>query len=229
MYFTKSKAQFAALFLLASWTGLAQENLTGYWQPQLSLNYDVSANYSHNFSLGSRNYVYKDEVGRLSARQIDVSHFSNFKIGYTTSLGAGVQYRFREIFENDKENELRFVQQFNSTKKYRTLRIGNRLRTEQRITNSQTIHRFRYRFAVDLPLMGLNLDIGEPYLVATTESLLSVGKNVFPEYDQRFTGQLGWLLSKKSKLQLGLEYRFEDYTHQTQHVLFFLNSLVISL
>jgi len=68
-----------------------------------------------------------------------------------------------------------------------------------------------------------------PYLVATTESLLSVGKNVLPEYDQRFTGQLGWLLSKKSKLQLGIEYRFEDHTHQTQHVLFFLNSLVISL
>ena len=209
--------------------GMAQENFTGYWQPEFSINYDVTPLYSHNFSLANRNYFYRDTQTNFSVRQLDLSHFSTYKTGFNTSIGAGVQYRFREVFENDRSNELRFTQQFNSTKKQRIIRIGNRLRSEQRITNAQTIHRFRYRFAIDLPLKGLELNVGEPYLIATTESLLSVGKGVSPEYDQRFTSQIGWLLGDKAKFQIGVEYRFEDYLGTTQQVFFFLNSLVVSL
>jgi hypothetical protein len=229
MSFIKYRKLFIVLLLIWGIRGMAQDNFTGYWQPQLALNYKVSPLYSHNFSLANRNYFYRDAKTNLSTRQIDLAHFSTYKTSFNTSIGAGIQYRFREVFENDRENELRFTQQFNSTKKQRIVRFGNRLRSEQHITNAQTIHRFRYRFAIDLPLKGLELNLGEPYLIATTESLLSVGKGLSPEYDQRFTSQIGWLLGNKAKLQVGVEYRFEDYLGTTQQVFFFLNSLVVSL
>lgn len=207
----------------------SQETSTVYWQPEVSVNYKVSPFYTQNFSLTNRNYLYQDQETKLSVRQIDLAHFSNVKIDFNKSLGLGVQYRFREFFEENKGNELRVTQQFNTTYKIRNIQLGNRLRAEQRIKSTGTVHRFRYRFAVDFPLKGLELDVGEPYFIATTESLLSVGRAMAPMHDQRITSQIGWSLPKGVKLQLGIQYRLENYTRSAQQVFFFLNSLVLAL
>lgn len=220
---------FLSFVLVSSFLLQAQDNTTVYWQPQVSLNYKVSPLYAQNFSITNRNYVYKNEEIKLAVRQIDLAHFSNLTIDFNKSVGLGVQYRFRENFETDRNNELRLTEQFNTTHKIRSIRFGNRLRTEQRITPASTVHRFRYRFAADFPLEGLELDTGEVYLVMTTETLLSVGKGAEPMYDQRLTTQIGWSLPKGMKLQLGIQYRLEDYTRNSEHVFFFLNSLVMSL
>jgi len=207
----------------------AQKQLTGYFQPKIAVNYKVSDNYKHNFSLAQRNYIFDNEQTTFRTRQMDIVHFSNLKIQDNQSLAFGIQYRFRENFEADQQNELRLTQQYNRINKPRNLRYGHRLRTEQRITNALTIHRFRYRFTLDFPLQGEQLDIGEPYFVGNIEALLSVARNNLPEYDQRFTANLGWLLAQKTKIQTGFEYRFEDYTHSTSNVFFILASLVLTL
>ncbi|WP_411029024.1 DUF2490 domain-containing protein [Spongiimicrobium sp. 3-5] len=218
------------IFILLNLSFLrAQEHFTGYWQPQIALNYKLTDDYSHNFSVSQRNYIYKSETVRLEARQIDLAHFSTFKTSDNKSFGFGIQYRFRAIFEDEKQNELRLTQQFNVVHKWGNVRLGHRFRVEQRITSSLTMHRFRYRFALDTPLQGEKLDIGEPYLVGAIESLLSLARSNAPMYDQRITINLGWLLAKKTKLQTGLEYRFEDYTKNTENTLFVLSSLIFSL
>lgn len=220
---------FSSFLLLSSSLLIAQDNTTVYWQPEVSLNYKVSPVYAQNFSITNRNYVYQNQETKLAVRQIDIAHFSNLTVDFNKTVGLAVQYRFRENFETDRENELRFTEQFNTTHKIRSIRLGNRFRTEQRITPASTVHRFRYRFAADFPLEGLELDMGEAYLVLTTESLLSVGEGIAPMYDQRLTSQIGWSLPKGMKLQFGVEYRVEDYKQNTEHVFFFLNSLVMSL
>lgn len=208
---------------------IAQENFTTYFQPQVALNYKVSNGYSHNFSLGQRNYIYDDNDLQFKTRQIDLVHFSKLEIRGNQSLALGIQYRFRENFEPGKGNELRLTQQYNITSKPRIARIGHRVRSEQRITSALTVHRFRYRFAVDFPLNGEQLDIGEAYIVTSTESLLSVAKSRSPEFDQRITANIGWLVKEKTKVQFGLEYRAENYGQQTQNVLFLNANLVLSL
>jgi len=227
MYFTR---WFFSLLLLLSLASVrAQENLTAYWQPQVAVNYKVSGSYSHNFSLANRNYIFDDEVATLRVRQLDLAHFSNLKIQGNQSVALGIQYRFRNTFE-DRENELRLTQQYNITHKPLAIRYGHRLRAEQRITNSLTTHRFRYRFAVDFPLQGEKLDPGEPYFVGSLESLLSVAKQNVPEYDTRLSGQIGWELNGGLKFQMGVEYRIEDFTaSQPQNVLFLLTSAQLSL
>lgn len=208
---------------------LAQEGYTGYLQPKVSLNYPVTPEYSHNFSVIPRVYFRNEGTTGLRTRHLDLSHFSSFKWGPHRSFGFGVLYRFREAFESGNENELRLVQQLNFTKRARALRFGHRLRTEQRMQPGRTIHRFRYRFAADGPLQGEKLDVGETYWIGSLESLLSAGKGMGPEYDLRLSGWLGYLLGDGLKIQGGIQYRQEDLSHTRASVLFVMTSMVFSL
>jgi len=206
----------------------AQESFTGYWESSMALNYRVTNTYTHNFSLANRSYLIQDEAFGLTIRQFDLAHFSALKLRDNQSIGLGLQYRFRKAFDKNTGNELRLTQQYNITSRTGAIRIGHRLRSEQRIFSAVTVHRFRYRFALDSPLQGEQLDIGETYLVSSLESLLSVTRVQGPQYDHRIRMQLGWLLQAGVNMEVGLEYRFEDYTNDTSQILFILNSLVFS-
>jgi len=189
----------------------------------------VAGLYSQNFSVLSRNYIYDREELLFKGRQLDITHYSNLKIRDNQSIALGIKYRFRNNFE-DKENELRFTQQYNITHKPHIVRFGHRVRAQQRITNSLTVHRFRYRFAMDFPLSGEKLDLGEPYFVGSFENLLSVAKSNAPQYDIRLSCQVGWQLDRDIKFQMGLEYRMEDYSSVLpQNILFLLTSAQLSL
>ncbi|MBT8205251.1 MAG: DUF2490 domain-containing protein [Eudoraea sp.] len=207
----------------------SQEGFTGYWQPGISINYKVAPGYQHNFSITNRSYIYQNEDWDFVVRQLDLVHFSNWKFLDNQSLGFGLQYRFRKWFETDRGNELRLTQQYNITSRPQATRYGHRLRAEQRILKNLTVHRFRYRFAVDRPLSGEKLDIGESYLVGTSETLLSVAAGTAPQYDLRLGMNLGWLISNTGKIQAGLEYRIEDFTGFGNDVLFVNTTLVLSL
>jgi hypothetical protein len=215
------------ILLLLFQAGNAQSDLVGYWEPEISFNYSVTTNYRHNFGIRKRSFIYTDNETELRLRQIDISHFSNWKLNGTESLGGGVLYRFRDGFEGGS-NELRLIQQYNYAIKPARIRFGHRLRAEQRITTQHTIHRFRYRFAFDFALNGEKTDVGEAYLVASTEALLSVSKNLIPAYDHRLTLQIGWFLNQKMRLQTGVEYRSENFTRTTEPVFLLLSSLVFS-
>jgi len=227
MYSTKLLSFFALFLLLQTVSG--QENFTAYFQPQIAVNYKVAGLYYQNFSVLSRNYIYDREELLFKGRQLDITHFSNLKIRDNQSIALGIKYRFRNNFE-DKENELRFTQQYNITHKPHIVRFGHRVRAQQRITNSLTVHRFRYRFAMDFPLIGEKLDLGEPYFVGSFENLLSVAKSNAPQYDIRLSCQVGWQLDRDIKFQMGLEYRMEDYSSVLpQNILFLLTSAQLSL
>lgn len=229
MCFISKRSQWTLLSFFTALTSiLAQENLTGYWQPSLAINYKVTETYSHNFSIQNRNYTFDDEALGLSVRQLDVVHFSNLQIRGNQSLAFGILYRIRETFDGGA-NEIRLTQQYNLQAKPNVIRFGHRLRTEQRITKAVTTHRFRYRFSLDFPLQGEQLDVGEPYIVGNVENLLSLAKQISPQYDTRLTLNLGWKLSDTTKFQIGTEYRIEDYAQNLQHVLFLLSTFNISL
>ncbi|MEM9143170.1 MAG: DUF2490 domain-containing protein [Bacteroidota bacterium] len=206
-----------------------QENLVGYWEPEMALNYKVGKNYAHNFSMDTRQYLYEGNDLQLRARHVDISHFSKLTIASQKSIALGIMYRFREALESMGQNELRLTQQYNIAQNLGKIRLGNRFRTEQRINPDRTIYRFRYRFALDLPLQGEKLNVGESYLVTSTESLLSAAQGSRPEWDQRGTAFIGWLLYPNTRFQTGMEYRTENYAQRAEHVLFLLTSLIFSL
>ena len=206
----------------------AQDSFTFLWEPQVAVNYEVRSGYSHNFSLAQRNILYR-ESPLFWVRQIDIAHFSDFKLADNQDLALGVQYRFGKTFGNGAENEVRFTQQYSITHRARVIRVGHRVRAEQRIRPSGTVHRFRYRLALDTPLQGAVLNPGESYLVSSLESLVSAGGGRSPEYDQRISLSLGWWLHTGLKLETGMQYRIEDYTGGTEHSLFLTTNVILSL
>ena len=78
---------FLLVFLCVLTFAFAQENLTGYWQPQIGINYKVSTNYSHNFSVAKRTFILRDSQTEFTIRQLDLVHFSNLKIQGNQSIG----------------------------------------------------------------------------------------------------------------------------------------------
>ena len=218
------------LFLLITGLpGWSQEDLSLLLQPKVALNYAVSPAYAHNFSIAQRvSYLNLGEE-TLAIRNIDLSHFSNFKLGIRPSAGIGILYRFREAFEGENTDELRLTQQLNFVSRNNSLRYGHRLRSEQRIFALETLHRFRYRFAADGPLQGKKLDEGELYWIGGVEGLLTVGKRTEPIYSLRTGGWLGYLATEVIKIQVGGEYRIVNLGEGNRPFLFLLTSLVITL
>lgn len=225
-YFTKFLIFVASLMCFSF--SFSQENFETLGESALAVNHKANDFYSYNFSVKNRYYLYQDEAFNFEIRQLDFVHFSTYKIDFNHSVSFGVQYRFRENFDGGS-NELRLTQQYNYTKQKFALRFGHRFRFEQRILENITILRSRYRFALDFPLNGEKLDVGESYLVTSMEAFLSVNKTMKPEFDHRTTAQIGWLFHKNFKFQTGLEYRFEAFNLNTKHKLFILTSAVLKL
>ncbi|RZN83702.1 MAG: DUF2490 domain-containing protein [Winogradskyella sp.] len=226
MYYIRIIILFASLLL-----GLnvcSQENLEGLGETGFALNHKISNSYKINFGIRSRYYWYQDKRFNFENRQLDFVHFSTLNLDYNHSLSLGIQYRVRESIDGGS-NELRLTQQFNYTKNNQALRFGHRFRFEQRLLSELTILRSRYRFALDFPLSGEKLDVGESYLIMSMEALLSQSSAIKPELDHRTTANIGWVISKKSKIQLGLDYRFEAFNINTEYRLFVLSSFILKV
>ncbi|MFP4844268.1 DUF2490 domain-containing protein [Winogradskyella sp. PE311] len=206
----------------------SQNDFEGLGETAIALNHEATSNYKMNFALRSRYYIHREPKFSFETRQLDFVHFSTLNLDYNHSISGGIQYRLREVIDGGS-NELRLTQQFNYTKKSEAMRFGHRVRFEQRILEQLTIFRSRYRFALDIPLNGEKLDVGERYFVISMETLLSNGRLIKPELDHRTTAQLGWLISEKLKLQLGLEYRFESLNISIEEKLFILTSFILKV
>lgn len=205
----------------------AQSNFSSLGESAVSLNHNISKTYSVNFAFRSRYVLYNDD-GLQYQQQVDVYHFSTFKLDYYHKLSIGIYYRNRDWFETGSD-ETRITQQYNYTKQTLGVRFGHRIRTEQRILDTKTIFRQRYRFAVDFPLNGEKLDIGEAYLVNTVEGLLSLSKPDKPETDIRIATQIGWQINENLKLQTGLEHRVEAFNLVAKNNLFVLTTAVLKI
>lgn len=216
------------LLCFNSFNCIAQGNFSSLGESALSLNHKVYKEYSVNFAFRSRYFLYMNETFQYQQQQLDFYHFSTFKLNFSHKLSFGVYYRTRDWFETGSD-ELRFTEQYNYIKQKLGIRYGHRFRAEQRILESKTIFRQRYRFAVDFPLKGEKLDIGEAYLVNAVEGLLSLSKPDKPETDIRISSQIGWQINKKLKLQTGLEHRLETFNLVAKNFLFVLTSAVLKI
>ncbi|WP_245617610.1 DUF2490 domain-containing protein [Siansivirga zeaxanthinifaciens] len=225
-----SYIKFAGLIILitSSFVLKAQNNFMTLGETSFALNHKVSKNYSLNFATRSRYFIYNNQNLQYQQQQIDIFHFSTIALNFNHDLSLGIYYRNRDLF-NTGSDEVRITQQFNYKKQKLGIRYGHRFRAEQRIFNTKTVFRQRYRFAVDFPLSGEKLDVGEPYFLSSLEALLSLSKPDKPEIDQRSTAQIGYQLTENLKLQIGLEYRLEAFNVKTKHNLFALSSAILKI
>ena len=209
-------------------SSFGQEKFKGFYEPYIKLTYNVGKNYSQEFTIEERTLWY-DESFKFNIKQIDLAHFSNLKLSEKNAVAVGIQYRFRENFDKDRENELRFTEEYTFATKPSATEFEHRLRAEQRITSSEVSHRFRYNFAVSRSFNGTEIKKGNAYMIADLETLLTVTKTSKPEYEQRIGTGVGWALSDLMKIELVTEYRLSDFTQNLVHEIYFVTGIKISL
>lgn len=216
------------LFIFICCDTYSQNNFNSFGESTVSLSHDMSKPYSFNFIFRSRYFLYESNNFLYKQQQVDAFHFSNFKLNNNYKLSLGCYYRNRDWFETG-EDELRFLEQVNYARKKANIRYGHRFRAEQRILGDLTIHRQRYRFALDFPL---NKDLEaskKTYLVSSIEGLLSVSKREKPETDIRLSTQIGWQITEGVKIQTGLEHRLEAFNSKGKNNLFVLTSALLKI
>ncbi len=219
---------FLLLYLiLLSGKGLAQENLTLFFEPEINLNYKVASNYAHKFSVENRNFLYRDETYTYEVKHLEFAHTSTYSLSETKNISVGIQYRFEDSFEKTEENEFRFLQSFEWLANTDNFKIKQQVRNEQRFYTSTTKYRLRYELGIEFPLQ--NSTSTETYLITETESLFEVAKTQKPEFEQRVTGLYKWQLNPNSSFEIGLQYRLADYTQNLTHELFLVTGIDIQL
>jgi hypothetical protein len=211
-------------------TGLrAQEDFLGFVEPNFAVGYSLSPSFSQNASIRQRSFFFRDGDFGLVARQLDLVLFTRYKWSPGRSASFGIQYRFRDIFEPDSENEIRLTQQFDISYRPNIIRLGHRFRVEQRFFAFGTVHRLRYRIALDGPLQGSQTDVGEFYWIGSVEPVLNLTKGQSPVYNLRVTGWIGYQASPGLQIQFGPEYRRISVSEDSLDILLLLASCVLTL
>ena len=183
-------------------------------QPSIDVKWNHDSRWSFNTGVQQRNVI----DNGINALHIQASQFASYELGFYTQIGIGVMYR--ELFDDQRPEELRFTEQFVYARKFNAVKVAHRLRWDQRIRGTDLTHRWRYRFSTSLPLNGATVDAREYYLTANLETLFIAQVTQKLAYDQRISIGIGTALQKGLKIQLVTEYRWEDYTNDLNRSLF---------
>ncbi|SDX48967.1 Protein of unknown function [Aequorivita viscosa] len=216
-------------FYFISVTGISQEKFTGSYEPFIEVGYAVSKLYSQEFSVEGRFHWYDAEVYKFQAKQVDLAHFSSFKLNTNNELALGLKYRFEENFGGDDKNEIRLVEEYKYEIDTERNKLEHRIRAEQRFSGSLTSHRFRYKFEASQLLGTEKRNTDNIYLIGNLETLVTISKIYKPSYEQRFTTGIGVPFTAFTEFEFGLQYRIDDFTQEVTHELFFISGLKLDL
>ena len=200
-------------------TGLAaQHNLTGGMLPKINFSEKISEKVKLVQSIESRQHFFSSEADdglQYDYILTDVTSLASFKIQTNQSVNAGYMIRFRggQIFH-------RLIQQYNLVHFADFFRVGHRLATDQTFSaERETQYRIRYRFTIERSLSGAKVDPGEFYVKVGNEYLWETSMSD-RDFEIRLVPVLGLEISKKSKVEAGLDYRVSSFaTKSADHFL----------
>ncbi|APU67864.1 DUF2490 domain-containing protein [Christiangramia flava] len=219
---------FGICLVFISFPMRAQDAFSAFLEPEISINWNRPNRWSFNFAFGNRDILHERQETQFSVQHLELTHFTSYEVGFYGKLSLGLRYRFREMFDNANHNEVRIIQQYARERSFNRVAVAHRFRLEERFRD-RTTFRNRYRFSVEFPLNGDRVNRNEFFLVTETEALWSLGKQEKPSLEQRFGVSLGRAISKDAKLELGTEYRLNDYMKETAGELFISTQLSISI
>ncbi|WP_194766654.1 DUF2490 domain-containing protein [Tamlana sp. I1] len=216
------------IFTMCFCLAFSQKRTTVLGETTLGVTSKFSEKYSADFAFRSRYFLYQYHTWDYNQQQIDFYHFSNFHLNDKHIVSLGIYYRNRDFFDTGS-GEIRITEKYNFVNQRSRLRYRHKLRLEQRFLKTLTIYRERYLFEVGLPLKGNTFDVGESYFTSSLEGLLSLSPHIKSIVSMRTNAKIAWKITKKLKLQTGLEYRLEAFNRKAYNVLFLLTSAFIKL
>lgn len=212
---------FYAVFLFV-FTMQAQTNFTSGLLPKVVLSSETSSTTKWVNSIEAREFFYDNEF-TLSHSLVDFSSIFSIKTNVNQSFNFGYILRFE-----GKKVIHRSLQHFNVIQNYDSFKLAHRLGFEQFFESKvKPQYRTRYRASVEKPLMGDKVDVKEWYLKVTNEYLWQFNEE---DLEVRLSPYLGYKLSKKDKLEFGLDYRLGELLETSKdHSLWFRTTWYISI
>lgn len=198
----------------------AQSNFNTGFLPKIVVSKKLSNKNIWVNSLESRTFIL-DDNNEFSHSLVDISSIISIKTDFEQSFNFGYILRFR-----DDKTIHRIFQHYNFVCQLTSIKIAHRIAFEQFYQSKrQTIFRTRYRFTLEKPLSGERVDIKEFYLKLGNELLYD-----FTDLKIRITPYLGYQISKKDRIEFGLDYRLGEFIkNNTQNDLWFRTTWYISL
>ncbi len=199
------------LALLACRQGAAQQSYRAGILPQINLTADGPENWKFNLRAESRQIFSEgrfDEAagGAYRYERTDFAAVLLRKTGVGSTAGAGYLLRLE-----DGQVIHRLIQQYSVVSGSGALRSGHRFAADQTFRpNEPPEYRLRYRFSVEIPLQGQNVDPGELYAKLNNEYLGILQDAAF-DLETRAVGVLGINFNDRNKLELGLDYRANEF------------------
>ncbi|AUC14007.1 hypothetical protein BTO06_02025 [Tenacibaculum sp. SZ-18] len=193
------KKIFIIILLLIVLSLKAQSTFSFGWLPKVTFSNRISSSIKWVNSIEAREDLYKDTF-MFSHHLVDVSSIISIKTNVYQSFNLGYIIRI----EGD-EIIHRLLQHFNMVQNLDGLKIGHRLGMEQFFQNTvKPQYRTRYRATFEKPLKGLKVDVKEWYLKISNEYLYQFNEK---DLEARISPYLGYKLSKRDKIEIGLDYR----------------------
>lgn len=178
--------------------------------PEASLSYKISEKYSITHKVESQHGLFdsntlNDEL-EYEHSLTDLQSFIGRRLSPFVKVDIGYQYRIEE-----GENTHRPIQQVSILQRESFYRIGHRIRIDQTFfKDAPLLFRARYRIKGQVPLQGQELDAGENYLAISNELFYMIQSSE-DDLENRFAVALGFYFDDKNKLEVGFDYRTDDY------------------
>ena len=198
------------LVLLPAVAAQAQHRFTAGLFPEAQLSYKLNKKYSVTHKVESQHGMFDaqrlNQELKHSHTLTDLQSFIGMRINPLVKVDVGYQYRIEE-----GENTHRPIQQVAILQRSNFFRVGHRIRTDQTFFNEEAmLWRFRYRYALQMPLQGRDLDPGEQYLTLSNEAIYmyQAGED---DVENRLVASLGFYVNDDNKYEVGIDYRTDDY------------------
>jgi hypothetical protein len=153
---------------------------------------------------------YPDDQSEIQFERIDLESVFTRTKGPLSGVGLGYLIRYNgDYFAH------RFIQQYSFSKKLTSLQISHRIRTDQTLDkDEETRYRLRYR-------IKLNQELGKSkdYFIELNNEYLGSLQDSRGNLEIRTAAALGYNVSKKDQLEIGLDYRAEKLITKTEHEL----------
>lgn len=198
------------------------QDFSSGWLPKINTSTKINKELKWINSIEARATIYDTELN-IQHSLIDFTSLASIRTGLNEKLNIGYVIRFK-----DEKIIHRFMQHYNWISSYNSSKIGHRLGFEQFFqAKEKPNYRTRYRATLQKPLNGNKLDIKEYYFKLSNEYVYAFNDK---DLELRLSPYLGYLISKKNKLELGFDYRLSKFLNTNpKHRLWFRTTWYISI
>ncbi|WP_029037318.1 DUF2490 domain-containing protein [Salinimicrobium xinjiangense] len=183
--------------------------------------------WSYSFGVAHRGILLetydKKRINGYNTEHLEFNHYTRYRISGSSAVALRFRYRINTWFNESRTNEQRIIQEYLLVPGSSFLNLWHRARFEQRFVDDFTIFRGRYRIGITQAL-SQEFSIG-----ASTEALYSLSSKLKPQPEQRFMLSLENTSIDDLDLNVGLEYRLDNYIRDPVRHTFIYTSATIYL